>query len=327
MSGESPTGPSPAGQRLRRKALWALMLSSLLPVLVLLVYVMHVYVLSGLGPGRDERLQLVLVLTFLTTLAMLGGGWIIWDLGRTVARLGEALGEQRAAALGSRHDEVSTLTQSFGRMVETIERQAQEIQSFAARLDSAHQELEVTNARLRETSFKDEVTGLYNRRFFSLRLEEEMSRYRRFRHPVAVVLLDLDGFKGVNDEFGHPVGDETLRDVAQLLLKHSRGINVVARWGGDEFVILLVETSKAGALLYADRMRQFIAGHPFEHGKPVTGSFGVASLPEDEAASSDELVRAADTALYAAKRAGRNQVMGVPARVAVPGSVSPSGGS
>src|SRR5437660_141647 len=120
--------------------------------------------------------------------------------------------------------------------------------------------------------------------------------------------LDLDGFKSVNDEFGHAVGDETLREIAQILMKHSRGINVVSRYGGDEFAILLVETSKAGARLYADRIRQVVATFPFSHGKSITASFGVASLPDDEAANSEDLFRAADEALYAAKRAGKNQV-------------------
>ena len=196
----------------------------------------------------------------------------------------------------------------------TIEQQAAEINTFAARLDAAYKELESTNARLKETSFKDEVTGLYNRRFFSLRLEEELSRYRRFNHPVSVVLLDLDGFKAVNDEFGHTVGDDTLRDVAQILMKHSRGINVVSRYGGDEFAVLLVETSKAGARLYADRIREVVAKYPFPHGKVVTASFGVASLPDDEAGTADDLFRAADEALYAAKRAGKNQVAATPSR-------------
>src|SRR3990172_22232 len=125
--------------------------------------------------------------------------------------------------------------------------------------------LESTNARLKEFSFRDEVTRLYNRRFFSIRLEEEVSRYRRFNRPVSVALLDLDGFKAVNDELGHAVGDETLREVGELLLRHSRGINVVGRYGGDEFAVLLVETSKAGGRLYADRIRQVPATHPFAH--------------------------------------------------------------
>jgi len=127
---------------------------------------------------------------------------------------------------------------------------------------------------------------------------------------VSVVVLDLDGFKTVNDEFGHAVGDETLRDIGQILMKHSRGINVVSRYGGDEFAVLLVETSKTGARLYADRIRQVVATFPFSHGKTVTASFGVSSLPDDEAATSEALFRAADEALYGAKRAGKNQVMG-----------------
>jgi diguanylate cyclase (GGDEF)-like protein len=94
------------------------------------------------------------------------------------------------------------------------------------------------------------------------------------------------------------------------LLKHSRGINVICRYGGDEFAVLLVETSKAGARLYADRIRQVLATHPFAHGRRVTASFGVASLPEDVAPATEELIRAADEALYAAKRAGKNRVEG-----------------
>ena len=126
---------------------------------------------------------------------------------------------------------------------------------------------------------------------------------------MSVVSLDIDGFKNVNDEFGHAVGDETLRELAQILMKHSRGINVVSRFGGDEFAILLVEPSKAGARLYADRIRQVVATFPFSHGKPVTASVGFASLPDDETATAEDLFRAADEALYAAKRAGKNQVV------------------
>jgi diguanylate cyclase (GGDEF)-like protein len=193
-------------------------------------------------------------------------------------------------------------------MLSTVEHQAVEINVFASKLDAAYKELESTNLRLKEYSFKDEVTGLYNRRFFTMRLDEELARYRRFNHPSSVVLLDLDGFKAVNDDLGHMVGDETLRDIAQILQKHSRGINVISRYGGDEFAVLLVETSKAGARLYADRIRQVIGTFPFSHGKQVTASLGVASVPDDEAVTAEDLFRAADEALYSAKRAGKNQV-------------------
>ena len=295
------------GRRLRRRVLLALGLFGVLPVLVL-AYAVHGYFFADVRSLSGINLFGLQSLVFFTLLAMVGGAWILWDIGRAVSRMGEFLSQPNVTALGARTDEVGALMKSFTSMLTTIEQQAVEINSFATRLDAAYKELEVTNARLKETSFRDDVTGLYNRRFFSLRLEEEISRFRRFNHPVSVVLLDLDGFKSVNDEFGHAVGDETLREIAQILMKHSRGINVVSRYGGDEFAILLVETSKAGARLYADRIRQVVATFPFSHGKSITASFGVASLPDDEAANSEDLFRAADEALYAAKRAGKNQV-------------------
>ncbi|MBI2160178.1 MAG: diguanylate cyclase [Candidatus Rokubacteria bacterium] len=298
-----------AGKRLKQRVFLALSVSSVLPLLVL-AYVVHRFVLSEIDSPSDVNLFGLHGLIFFTLLAMVAGAWLIWDLGRTIGRAAELLSEQaNAGELGDRSDEVGTLMKSFTGMLSTIEQQAIEINTLATRLDAAYKELEVTNTKLKETSFRDEVTGLYNRRFFSLRLEEELSRFKRFNHPVSVVILDIDGFKNVNDEFGHAVGDETLRELAQILMKHSRGINVVSRFGGDEFAILLVETSKAGARLYADRIRQVVATFPFSHGKPVTASFGVASLPDDEVATAEDLFRAADEALYAAKRAGKNQVV------------------
>jgi diguanylate cyclase (GGDEF)-like protein len=203
---------------------------------------------------------------------------------------------------------VGTMMGAFSRILGRIEEQGNEISDFAQRLEAAYGDLEQSNARLKEYSFKDEVTGLYNRRFYSIRLEEEVSRYRRFNHPVSVVLVDLDGFKDVNDTLGHGAGDATLRDMSEILLRYSRGINVICRYGGDEFAVLLVETSKSGARLYADRIRYVLSTWTFGHGRRVTASFGIASLPEDVAPATDELIRAADEALYAAKRAGKNRV-------------------
>jgi diguanylate cyclase (GGDEF)-like protein len=308
MPAKPPSDVAEAGQRLSHKVLVALGLVAIIPLLVL-AYVTHRFVLPSLSPLGSAEFFGLLGLFLFTALAIVAGGYMVWDIGRTVARVARMLGEEgRLGELVERRGEAGTLMQTIARMLETIEQQASEINSFASRLDAAYKELENTNTRLKETSFKDEVTGLYNRRFFSIRLEEEMQRHRRFNHPVSVVLMDLDGFKAVNDELGHAVGDESLRDVAQILVKHSRGINVVARYGGDEFVVLLVETSRAGARLYADRIRHVVSTHAFAHGKPLTASFGLASLPDDDAATAEELVRAADEALYAAKRAGKNQV-------------------
>jgi diguanylate cyclase (GGDEF)-like protein len=298
------------GRRMKRKALLALTLTSFVPLLIL-AYSLAGYITALLDPSHQVRhllgSQALLVFAGLLTA---GGGFVIWDIATSVARAAEGVTGSKGLneALAQQTGATSALMNSFTRMLTTVEQQAEEINLFAQRLDSAYKELESTNARLKEFSFRDEVTRLYNRRFFSIRLEEEVSRYRRFNRPVSVVLLDLDGFKAVNDELGHAVGDETLREVGELLLRHSRGINVVGRYGGDEFAVLLVETSKIGAQTYAERIRRIIAGHAFSHGRPITASFGVASVPEDVAPAADELVRAADEALYAAKRAGKNHV-------------------
>ena len=267
------------------------------------------------GPGR-VALVAAQILVVLVVLLSLSGGLALARMPTLAgpgsrpdgAELGDAASPTAASADSPEGKDMGVMMGSFSRILGKIEEQGNEINDFAQRLETAYKELEFNNARLKEFSFKDEVTGLYNRRFFSIRLEEEVSRYRRFNHPVSVMLIDLDGFKDVNDELGHGAGDATLRDMADILLKYSRGINVICRYGGDEFAVLLVETSKAGARLYADRIRQVLATYPFANGRRVTASFGIAALPEDVAPAADDLIRAADEALYAAKRAGKNRV-------------------
>ena len=185
------------------------------------------------------------------------------------------------------------------------------------RFDGLHQELESSNARLKEFSFTDEVTGLYNRRFFATRLEDEVSRYSRFSQPLSVVMLDIDGFKALNDELGHPAGDETLRTVGHILQRQSRNVDVICRYGGDEFAVLLVETGKDGALLYAERVRRQIEAVAFGHGRAITVSLGVACLPDDVGPVPEDIITASNWALDEAKRAGTNQVAGRDGAVAI----------
>ena len=299
------------GQWFRRKISLALTLTALVPLLIL-AFSLYASVMSWLGHepiyGRDLLWSQALLV--FTGLLMAAGGFVIWDLAVTVRRTAETVAATTRveSAVAEKTDQIGVLMGSFSRMLSTIETQTGEINQFAARLDVAYRELESTNTRLKEVSFKDEVTSLYNRRFFSIRIEEEVSRYRRFKHPVSVVLLDLDGFKAINDELGHATGDETLRGVGELLSKYSRGINVICRHGGDEFAVLLVETPKAGAQIYADRIRSVLEHHVFPHGQRISASFGIATLPEDVGPAAEDLLRAADEALYAAKRAGKNRV-------------------
>jgi diguanylate cyclase (GGDEF)-like protein len=288
LSGDPEQAAPPAGAR----AGLALALGALLPLAAALLLP------ADRAAWRDALLVVAAA-------AILAGALLLWRA-RGGPRASDANLAARDAAAGA--EAVSGLMASFTRTLGTIDQQAAEISQFATRLDTAYSQLQFANERLKEYSFKDEVTGLYNRRFFTIRLEEEVSRYRRFNHPVSVVLLDLDGFKAINDELGHAAGDETLRDMAEILMRYSRGINVICRYGGDEFAVLLVETSKDGTRLYADRIRHVLSTHPFAHGRRLTASIGIASLPEDVPPGADDLIRAADEALYAAKRAGKNRV-------------------
>jgi diguanylate cyclase (GGDEF)-like protein len=164
----------------------------------------------------------------------------------------------------------------------------------------------VRTAMLEELVFKDPLTGAYNRRYFTLRIEEEAKRHRRLSEPMSLVLIDLDDFKPVNDRHGHQAGDQVLREVTRVLMENSRNFSIVTRYGGDEFAIVLINTPKSGALRYADRIKRLLEDHAFEQVR-VTASIGVASMPDDVEAASD-LMGAADRALYAAKRMGRNTI-------------------
>lgn len=295
----------------RPKSTLALALSgAIILVAAALVLVIELRVRPLYDPAR-VGFAMPVVEGLLVVVAVLAGGLMVVILRRAAAAPAVPAPlpiDLPDLALSGGNEEVGAMMGAFSRILGRIEEQGNEIQDYAHRLEAAYKDLELSNARLKEYSFKDEVTGLYNRRFYSIRLEEEVSRYRRFNHPVSVVLVDLDGFKEINDDLGHGAGDDTLRDMSDILLRYSRGINVICRYGGDEFAVLLVETSKAGAKLYADRIRQVLSTHRFSHGRRLTASFGIASLPEDVAPGADDLMRAADEALYAAKRAGKNRV-------------------
>jgi len=171
----------------------------------------------------------------------------------------------------------------------------------------------VSNARLyRQTeklALTDGLTGLYNHRRFQERLSEEIARCERNPQPLSLVMIDLDHFKRVNDQYGHPVGDTVLRGVAKLLKESIRKVDLAARYGGEEFVLLLVGTDPAGAHRLAERIREagerlsFRAeGREFR----ISLSLGLASYPAD-ARRKEDLIERADQALYRAKQAGRNR--------------------
>jgi diguanylate cyclase (GGDEF)-like protein/PAS domain S-box-containing protein len=165
-------------------------------------------------------------------------------------------------------------------------------------------------AQVQELAITDGLTGLYNRRYFSALGKREFNRANRFNHPLSAIMLDIDDFKKVNDSYGHPVGDQVLHAVANGCIRHLRDIDIVGRYGGDEFTVLLPETESAPACEVAERLRRWIASGPIvTQPRPIriTTSFGVAEVTK-EVRGLDKLLENADTALYKAKESGKNRV-------------------
>jgi diguanylate cyclase (GGDEF)-like protein len=170
-----------------------------------------------------------------------------------------------------------------------------------------------TLEELRRLATRDQLTGLLNRREFDRILEEEVERALRFGHALALVMVDIDHFKRINDQHGHPAGDAVLREIGRRLTGVVRTVDRVVRLGGEEFGLILMQSEKAAALEVGQRVCAMIRGADVAiDGAPalkVTVSAGVAVLPQD-ARGGAELVAAADKALYAAKNGGRDRVAG-----------------
>jgi diguanylate cyclase (GGDEF)-like protein len=175
-------------------------------------------------------------------------------------------------------------------------------------------QLEEANRRLERLSSLDPLTGLANRRALDGFLEMEWRRARRDREPISAILIDVDHFKAYNDTYGHPAGDVCLRRVAEVLADaaHRPG-DLVARYGGEEFAVVLSQTGVSGAHVVADMLRARVEGLRIQHRNSVAGSvtisLGVATMVPANEGSFDSLLNAADSALYQAKREGRNRVM------------------
>jgi len=193
------------------------------------------------------------------------------------------------------------------RQEDLIAEQIMQITEHAATLEAQKRELVAVNVELEALALRDGLTGLSNRRAFGQRLALEMNRAVRYGTPLSLLVLDVDHFKQYNDAFGHVAGDEVLRTLAQVMQSHGRETDFFARYGGEEFVAVLPHTGSEGARTVAERLRAAVAGAPWP-ARPVTASIGAATLlPGME--TEDDLVRAADGALYAAKAAGRDRVV------------------
>jgi diguanylate cyclase (GGDEF)-like protein len=183
--------------------------------------------------------------------------------------------------------------------------------SSMVRIKLLQDELKEQMEELNRLASFDALTGLYNRRLFLLRLEEELSRAARRKLPLCLLYIDIDHFKLFNDTHGHAAGDAVLRQVAEIMARGLRKSDVLGRIGGEEFSILLPETTGQGGQLISERLRQRVAETPCHFDAlqlNVTISIGTLWVTDAAAFDVDQLMRMADDALYAAKSGGRNRV-------------------
>lgn len=233
-----------------------------------------------------------------------------------------AINQARAYAYVTRPWVVAELTMTLRRAVERYALDAQN-RSLLAELRKERGELadlveertgalREANERLHKLAVSDGLTGLFNHRYFQERLRHEVGVAKRYGSPLSLMLLDVDHFKTYNDTLGHPQGDILIREISGLITGTVREVDLVARYGGDEFVVAMPQAEKGSAVILAERIRRVIAGGHFEHVESlpegqVTVSIGVATFPQD-GDGPIELLTSADQALYRAKRNGRDQV-------------------
>jgi len=171
--------------------------------------------------------------------------------------------------------------------------------------------LVAVRSQARQLAIEDPMTGLYNKAFMERQLTAEFERTRRYGQPLSCAMLDGDFFKRVNDLYGHPVGDDAIREIAAVLRRHARQSDLLGHFGGDEFVLLMPNTPLAAAGLLGERIRGILddrSRHIAEDHVVTTCSIGIACTTGEDIKTADELLRHADRALYEAKRRGRNRV-------------------
>ena len=219
------------------------------------------------------------------------------DVVRRLAAAAQVFREALVDGTGSACDEVPTSI-DITELIVLVERAELAVAAAAALSDAQRQ------------SHTDALTGLWNRRYLDLAIDSELVRCVRFAESFSLLFCDIDNFKAINDRLGHPAGDHVLTTLGQRLGRATREVDEVARYGGDEFVLVLPRTDLPGALSLAEKIRSAVRSAPFTIGRsdvPVTVSVGVSTFPDHGSTAGDLLARA-DSALYKAKATGGDRV-------------------
>lgn len=254
---------------------------------------------------RNRFLEFVgILIIIVTTVALYMGHTIVTPLKRLIdAAKGIVDGNLDTRLQVKQKDEIGQLTTMFNQMTDALRHKHTEIMA-------ANQAMQQKNQLLQKLSVTDSLTGLYNRSKLDVILAEQLARFERNKRAFCLLMIDVDYFKNINDDLGHIMGDKILVTVATVLLKSIRSIDYAARYGGDEFMVILTETNAGAAVKTAERIRTQVSTvcREFkEHPIKITLSIGITQSQYDDVAPGDLIARA-DAALYEAKKAGRNRV-------------------
>ncbi|MBI4685054.1 MAG: diguanylate cyclase [Nitrospirae bacterium] len=177
-------------------------------------------------------------------------------------------------------------------------------------LKEKNRQLEELLKQVELMAITDQLTGIHNRRLFETILKKEFNKTARYKNYLTCLMIDIDHFKRINDMYGHRAGDITLKEIAHIITNNAREIDTVARWGGEEFIVLFSQIKKDDALQPASRILTAISEHKFTGitDEQITVSIGIAGIPDPSIDTEEKLIHAADVALYEAKKNGRNRI-------------------
>ncbi len=306
---------SAAGRKTRVKVAVIYALTTVIPLLVMFYIIQaNLFLRSSMGAMSVSILALIAL-----GIALLGGKIMkeVWGkVGQAVETI-ERLRTESDPFKDMSHlddtDEIDRIPTVVTHLVEIAKRQMNELKAYNGQVQHLNSELREANEKLHHISTEDSLTGLYNRRHFDDRIEQEIARTLSFGRDLALAMVDIDFFKNYNDSIGHPAGDKALATIGEFIRKSIRETDLAFRYGGEELVIIMPETTRESAISVAERIRGAVEKQPFdgESSQPngsLTVSIGVAVL-EGGSKNKEEFVSAADKALYKAKSLGRNKVV------------------
>ncbi|MFH1138663.1 MAG: GGDEF domain-containing protein [Pseudomonadota bacterium] len=283
-------------------------LGSILPMLIIL-FILHRYIYPELTVQQVENLRDIIAagLGGMLVIPLLGLAMMVWWI-KSLENLTAEVKDKSAALMGiksppSRENEMVVLREHFEGLYGELQDKIQQLTTYSNRLIDH-------NIKLSELAITDELTTLFNRRHLEDRLDEEISRASRYGHDLTMVMMDVDGFKQYNDEFGHPAGDRLLRDLGLSIKKNIRKSDLAFRYGGDEFCVLLPQCGVRDGAVIARKLIKTVVGEALAgQGRELAGkislSCGVAAFTRNKT----EFLAMADRCLYQAKSSGKGKVV------------------